>query len=91
MVASGRVRSFKQIFCAVFGTRRLTDEGVDTSFYVVEYQLNARPLTPESAHPSNLGAITPNLFLFGNQTTPIPTLIGFNEFDHGKRYARAQF
>ena len=53
-------------------------------------QINSRPLTPVSADPSDLGAITPNHFLLGNQATRIPSIVGVDEFDHRKRYARAQ-
>ena len=62
-----------------------------TTLCLVEHALNARPLTPVSANPSDLGAITPNHFLLGNQATGIPSIVGVDEFDHRKRYARAQF
>ena len=83
------VRSFKQILYATLGTRRLTDEVLNTIFCLVEHALNSRPLTPLSADPSGLGAITPNHFLLGNQATAIPSIVGVDEFDHRKRYARA--
>ena len=54
------VRSFKRVLYTILGTRRLTDEVLNTTFCVVEHALNARPLTPVSADPSDLGAITPN-------------------------------
>ena len=84
------VRSFKRLLYTILGTRRLTDEALNTTFCLVEYALNSRPLTPVSADPSNLGAITPNHFLLGNQAFGIPTIIGVDEFHHRKRYARAQ-
>ena len=84
------VRSFKRVLYTVLGTRRLTDEVLNTTFCLVEYALNSRPLTPVSADPSDLGAITPNHFLLGNQATRIPSIVGVDEFDHRKRYARAQ-
>ena len=59
--------SFKQILDTIFGARRLTDKILNTTFCLVECALNARPLTPVSANPSDLGAITPNYFLFGIQ------------------------
>ena len=63
---------------------------LNTSFCLVEHAPNARPLTPVSADPSDLGAITPNHFLLGNQATAIPSIVGVDEFDHRKRYARSQ-
>ena len=84
------VRSFKRVLYTILGTRRLTDEVLNTTFCLVEYALNSRPVTPVSADPSDLGAKTPNHFLLGNQATGIPTSVGVDEFDHLKRYARAQ-
>ena len=84
------VRSFKRVLYTIIGTRRLTDEVLNTNFCLVEYALNSRPLTPVSADPSDLGAITPNHFLLGNKANRIPSIVGVDEFDHRKRYARAQ-
>ena len=63
---------------------------LNTTFYLVEHALNARPLTPVSADPSDLGSITPNHFLLVNQAIGTPSIVGVDEFDHRKRYARAQ-
>ena len=82
------VRSFERILYIILGTRRLTDEMLNNIFCRVEYALNSRPLTPVSADPSD--AITPNYFLLGNKATRIPSIVGVEEFDHRKRYARAQ-
>ena len=60
------VRSFKRILYTIFGTRRLTDKVLNTTFCLVEHALNARPLTSVSADPSDLGPIAPNHFLLGN-------------------------
>ena len=84
------VGSFKRVLYTILGTHRLTDEVLNTTFCRVEYALNSVPLTPVSADPSEPGAITPNNFLLGNQATRIPSIVGVNEFDHPKRYARAQ-
>ena len=77
-----------RVLYTIFGTRHLTDEVLSPLF--VEHALNSRPLTPVSADPSNLGALTPNHFLHGNQARGLPSIIGIDEFDHRKRYARAQ-
>ena len=83
------VRSFKRVLYTILGTRRLPDEVLSTTFCLVEHALNSRPLTPVSADPSDLGALTPNHFLLGNQARSLPSIIGLDEFDHRKRYARA--
>ena len=84
------VRSFKRVLYTILGTRRLTDEVLSTTFCLAEHALNSRPLTPVSADPSDLGALTPNHFLLGNEARSLPSVIGVDEFDHRKRYARAQ-
>ena len=84
------VRSFKRVLYTIIGTRRLTDEVLSTTFCLVEHALNSRPLTPVSANPSDQGALTPNHFLLRNQARSLPSIIGVDEFDHRKRYARAQ-
>ena len=63
---------------------------LNTNFCLVEYALNSRPLTPVSADLSDVVAITPKHFLLGNQATGIPSIVGVDEFDHRKWYARAQ-
>ena len=85
------VRRFKRVLYTILGTRRLTDEMLNTTFCLVEHALNSRPLTPVSADPSNLCAITLNHIIFGNQATGTHSIVGVDEFDHRKRYARAQF
>ena len=84
------VRSFKRVLYTILGTRRLTDEVLHTTFCLVENALNSRPLTPVSADPCDLNALTPNHFLLGEYSTGIPSVVGKNELDHRKRYARAQ-
>ena len=59
------VRSFKRVLYTKPGTRRLTDEGLHTTFCLVEHALNLCPLTPVSADLCNLNALTPNHFLLG--------------------------
>ena len=84
------VRSFKRVLYTILGTRRLTDEVLHTTFFLVENALNSRPLTSVSADPCDLNVITPNHFLLGEHSTGIPSVVGNIEFDHRKRYARAQ-
>ena len=84
------VRSCKRVLYTILGTRRLTDEVLSTTFCLVEHAHNSRPLIPVSADPSYLGALTPNQFLLGDQACSRPSIIDVDEFDHRKRYARAQ-
>ena len=63
---------------------------MNTTFCLVEHELNSRLLTTVSTDPSDLGLITTNHFLLGNPATEIPSIVGVDEFDHRERYARAQ-
>ena len=83
------VRSFKHTFYAIFGNRRLTDEILTTVFCPVEQSLNARPLVPASADATDMEALTPNHFLLGTASSSLPGHSNC-DFDHRKRYARAQ-
>ena len=83
------VRSFKHVFYAVLGNRRLTDEILNTTFCLVEQSLNARPLVPASADATDLDALTPNHFLLGTRDAILPSHEP-TDFDHRKRYVRAQ-
>ena len=83
------VRSFKHTFYAILGNRRLTDEILTTVFCLVEQSLNARPLIPASADATDLDALTPNHFLLGTAGSSLPSHANC-DFDHRKRYARAQ-
>ena len=83
------VRSFKHVFYAVLGNRRLTDEILTTTFCLVEQSLNARPLVPVSSDATDLDALTPNHFLLGSAGSVLPSHQRA-EIDHRKRYVRAQ-
>ena len=82
------VRSFECVLYTILGTRHLTDEVLHTTFCLVEYALNSRLLTPVSAEPCNFNALMSNHFPLGVYF--IPSLVGNNDFDHRKHYARAQ-
>ena len=84
------VRSCKQVFYAILGNQRLTDEVLNTTFALVEKSLNARPLTPVSSDPSELNASTPDHFLLGQRSSNLPSLATVDDFNHRKRYRRAQ-
>ena len=61
------VRSFKHVFYAAFGNRRLTDEILITTFCLVQQSMNARLLVPASSDATDLDALTPNNLLLGNR------------------------
>ena len=84
------VGSVKRTFYAILGNRRLTDEVLQTTFCLVESNLNNRPLTPVSSDPTEIDAITPNHFLLGNRSSTVPSLLSEEDFDHRKKYVRAQ-
>ena len=83
------VRSFKHVFNAVLGNRRVTDEILATTFCIVEQSLNARPLVPARADATDLDALTPNHFLLGTSGSVLPSHQQA-DVDHRKCYARAQ-
>ena len=83
------VRSFKHIFYAILGNRRLTDEILTTTFCLVEQSLNSRPLVPVSSDATDLDALTPNHFLLGTAGSTTPSHQRA-DIDHRKRYVRAQ-
>ena len=84
------VLGFKRVLYTILCTRRFADEVLNTTFCLIDYAVNARPLTPVSADSSELGTITPNYFPPDNQVTGILSIVDVDEFDHRKRYARAQ-
>ena len=83
------VRSCKQVLYVILGSRRLTDEVLQTSLCLTEQFLNARPLTTVSNDPTEIEALTPNHFLLGGPCSSFPSLDSC-EINHRKRYARAQ-
>ena len=84
------VRSCKRVFYAILGSRKLTDEILNTTICLVEASLNARPLTPVSDDPKSLEVITPNHSLLGQHSLTFPSLRSSENYSHYKRYARAQ-
>ena len=84
------MRSCMRVFYAILGSRKLTDEKLNTIMCLVEGSLNARPLTPVSDDPDSLEALTPNQFLLGQHSLTFPSLRSGENYSHSKRYARAQ-
>ena len=84
------VRSCKRVFYAILGSRKLTEEILNTTMCLVEGSLNAHPLTPVSDDPDSLEALTPNHFILGQHSLTIPSLRSSENHSHSKCYARAQ-
>ena len=61
------VRSYKKAMYVVLGSRSATEDVLSTTMCIVEQTLNARPLKHVSSDATDLEAITPNHFLFGNK------------------------
>ena len=66
-----------------------TEEILTTRFCRVEQSLNARPRVPASADATELDVLTLNYLLLGSAGSSLPSNLSGN-FDHRKRYARAQ-
>ena len=84
------VRNCNGVFFAILGSRKFTDEILNTTMCLVEGSLNARPLTPVSDDPDSLEALTPNLFLLVQHRLTFPSLWSSENYSLSKRYARAQ-
>ena len=86
------VRSCKRVFYAILGSRKLTDEILNTTKCEVDDSFNNRPLTPVSDDQDNLEALMPNHYLLSQHslTFPSPSRSSNENYSHSKRYARAQ-
>ena len=88
-VSERLVSSIKHISYAFFVNRRLTDKTLASTFFPVEQSLNAGTLVPASADATDLDVLTRNHFLVGTAGSSLPSISSSN-FQHRKRYARAQ-
>ena len=84
------VRSVKRVLYDILGNRRVTEEILRTTLCLIEQSLNARPITVVSSNPLDLEPLTPNHFILGQQAASFPSLRFEENFDHKKRFARAQ-
>ena len=66
------VKSFKHHFKRVVGDTKLTFEEFSTFASSIEACLNSRPLSPLSADPADIAALTPGHFLVGTALTAPP-------------------
>ena len=84
------VRRVKRVLYDILGNRRVTEEFLRTTLCLVDQSLNARPIKAVSSNPLDLEALTPNHFIFGQHAASFPSLSFEENFDHKKRFARAQ-
>ena len=84
------MRSCKRALNAIFGTRKLTDEVLSTTFCLVKQPLNACPITPTGPDSTEWEVLTPNLFILGENSVSFPSLTLDESFGHRKRYVRTQ-
>lgn len=85
------VKSAKTHLRRVIGNQILTLEEFQTLTCRVEAILNSRPLTPLSADPSELNALTPGHFIIGRSLVSLPESESENiPIDHLKRWQRIQ-
>ena len=76
---------------AILHKRSLTDEVLSTTMCLVEQTLNARPLTAVKDDPEDLTALTPNLFLLGQENSSAPLMPSSERYhDLRKSFKTAQ-
>jgi len=88
------VQSVKRAMYNILGSRKITDETLQTTFCLVEQTLNARPITYVSDDIEDLEALTPNHFLLGRPSHCLPdycskTTDGYSRkaYKHAQLYA----
>ena len=84
------VRNVKLVLYDILGNKRVTEEVLKTTLCLVEQSHNARLITVVSSNPLDLDALTPNHFILGQHAASFPSLSFEENFDHKKRFARAQ-
>ena len=84
------VRSVKRVLYDILGNRRVTEEVLRTTLCPLEQSLNARLIRAVSSDPLDLEALTPNHFIPGQHAASFPSLNFEENFEHKKRFARAQ-
>ena len=85
------IKAAKRATYAILGNADVTDEELMTAFTGAEALINSRPLTYQSASPSDDVPLTPNHFLFGQVGGPFaPESVDGSQFNPRKRWRRVQ-
>ena len=85
------IKTAKKALHAILGKADIKDEELLTCFAGVEALMNSRPLTYQSAHPSDDVPLTPNHFLHGQVGGDFaPTAVDNVTFDPRRRWRRVQ-
>ena len=67
--------SVKRVLYDILGSRRVTEEVLETRLCFVEQASNSRPITPVGTDSRELESLTPRHFLFGQHATSFPSLL----------------
>ena len=85
------IKAAKRATYGILSQADVTDEELATAFTGAEALINSRPLTYQSAHPSDDVPLTPNHFLFGQVGGQFaPESVDETQFNLRKRWRRVQ-
>lgn len=85
------IKAAKRAIHAILGNADINDEELLTAMVGAESLINSRPLTYQSANPSDDVPLTPNHFLHGQIGGQFaPTTVDGTEFNPRKRWRRIQ-
>ena len=85
------IKAAKRATYAILGNADVTDEELMTAFTGAEALINSRPLTYQSASPSDEVPLRPNHFLFGQVGGQFaPESVDSSQFNPRKRWRRIQ-
>ena len=90
-VHESMIKSAKRAIKAILGNADVTDEELMTAIIGAEGLINSRPLTYQTAHPSDDVPLTPNHFLHGQIGGQfVPTTVEETDFNPRKRWRSVQ-
>ncbi|KAL4238005.1 hypothetical protein ACF0H5_002716 [Mactra antiquata] len=85
------IKAAKRAIFAILHSADIRDEELMTAFIGAESLINSRPLTYQSANPSDIVPLTPNHFLFGQIGGEFaPESVDYTKFDPRNRWRRVQ-